>query len=69
MLAGNQRLSVRIDNQLKCLVFTLYEYYRPNTVYEKPYAVPFENLKLPMFDLGRLLEFLQNCMPSRQVAA
>lgn len=66
MLDDNQRLAVRVNERLRCLEFTLYEYHRPKTVYEKPYAVPFEDLKLPVFDVGRLLEFLRSRMPSRQ---
>lgn len=66
MLTNNQRLAVRINERLRCLEFTLYEYY-PFRVFQKPYMIPFEDLRLPVFDTGRLLESLQSEMPSRGV--
>jgi hypothetical protein len=64
MLADTQRLAVRINEPLRALEFTLYEYGRRGTRYEKAYAVPYEHLSQPTFHIERLLEFLQSRMPS-----
>lgn len=63
VLADNQRLTVRINEPLRALEFTLYEYSH-DLRYEKARAVPFEDLRLPLFDVGRLIEWLQSKMPS-----
>jgi hypothetical protein len=60
MLADNQRLAVRINEPLRALEFTLYEYGRRGKRYEKAHAVPFEHLSQPTFHIERLLDFLQS---------